>query len=325
MHLKTYTLIAILALALSACQKDAKNSDVISQTYVHKYGYAVSQEEWQAKNYPGQVITLLKTGVTVTATYENNVLHGPCTYSFPGSHTVEKYILYTQGQPTKEILYDITGMPIQETLQQSENRRSLVTWYPDGVPKSIETYVGNELSQGEYFSADNQLEARVDGGIGTRVIRDRAGLLTCKDSIEGGYLVQRESFYTNGSPESIAHYYKGNLQGKRQVFSQTGEPVCIEEWAGGQLHGLCTYFKNGAKDYELAYSCGKKHGLETHFLDGLAVLHQISWVFDQKHGPETFFMADNKKVVWNYEDKEVSSERFEELAQVDSLLFRERE
>ncbi|MBM3197840.1 MAG: hypothetical protein FJZ58_01115 [Chlamydiae bacterium] len=325
MYYKTFFSMAILACALSACHQSSQNTNVVSQTYVHKYGYAVSPKEWKEKGYPGQVISLLKTGVTVTATYEDNLLHGPCTYSFPNSNTVEKYVLYNQGQPMKEVLYDISGMPIQETLQQSEGRQSLVTWYLDGVPKSIEIYAKGALLQGEYFSKDNTLEARVEEGKGMRVLRDKAGLLTCKDLIENGLLVCRESFYASGTPESVAHYYQGLLEGKRQVFSQEGEPLCVEEWAAGHLHGLCTYFKNGAKDHEIMYSCGKKHGLETHFLDGQTILHQISWVLDHKHGKEVFFLPNNKKVVWNYDNKEVSQDRFEELAHLDSVLLQDGE
>src|SRR3990167_7529937 len=141
MNFKTFTILGTFVFLASSCQKNTPNNPVISQTYVHKYGYAVSQEEWQEKNYPGQIISLLKNGVTVAATYENGELHGPCTYSHPNSTTIEKYVLYNQTQPMKEVLYSVTGMPLQEILQQTKNRYSLTTWYEDGVPKSMEEYV----------------------------------------------------------------------------------------------------------------------------------------------------------------------------------------
>ncbi|MBS0627004.1 MAG: hypothetical protein JSS09_02205, partial [Verrucomicrobia bacterium] len=50
MNYKVYTLTAFLALLSCACQKNKQDDEVISQSYVHKYGYAVSKEEWQSKN-----------------------------------------------------------------------------------------------------------------------------------------------------------------------------------------------------------------------------------------------------------------------------------
>ncbi len=321
MNYITYTILAAVALMGFSCQKKQKNDDIISQTYVHKYGYAVSQEEWQEKNYPGQVISSLRNGITVTATYENGKLNGPCTFTYPNSHTVEKYILYNQDTPVKEISYDISGMPIQETTQLTENRHCLTTWYTDGVPKSVEEYVKEELVQGQYFTTNHELEAQVIHGNGLRIIRDPQGTLLCKDEIAGGFLAKRESFYASGSPESIAYYVQGKLDGTKKTFSSTGEPLSLESWSNGSLHGLCTYYKNGTKELEIDYLYGKKNGLEIHFLDGETIAHQISWIVDLKHGPETFFLpGGSTKTVWNYDNKEVSLNRFQELTNLDALL-----
>lgn len=304
----------------ASCQKESKPDEVLSQTYVHKYGYAVSQEEWQEKNYPGQVISTLKSGVTITATYENGQLHGPCTYTYPNSTTVEKYVLYNQNQPVKEILYAVSGMPTQETVHLANNAYALTSWYEDGVPKSIEEYAGDQITEGKYFSPENELEATIESGLGTRVVRSASGTLSCKDSIIDGSLVCRETFYENGSPESVSHYYKGLLSGQRQTFTKQGEPLSVEQWANGHLHGIATYYTNGSKEVEISYLDGKKHGLETHFLDGDKVVHQISWESNQKHGPETFFLADSRKVLWNYSGKEVSQSKFQELCRLDEAI-----
>lgn len=321
MNYKLYTLMAATAVMACACQKQVKEDEVISQTYIHKYGYAVSKQEWQEKSYPGQVISSLRNGVTITATYENEQLQGPCTFTYPSSNTIEKYILYNQNEPVKEIIYDISGMPIQETVQLTQNRHSLTSWYADGVPKSIEEYTKDELIEGRYFTSENELEARVDKGSGVRIIREISGQITCKDNIAEGILVQRDAFYPNGSPESITHYYKGNLHGKRSTFTMTGEPLSVEEWANGHLHGLSTYYKNGTKELEISYLYGKKHGLETHFRDGDAIIHQISWDTGVKHGPETFFLTAGPKVLWNYDNKEVSKSHFNEMIHLDEVLM----
>jgi antitoxin component YwqK of YwqJK toxin-antitoxin module len=325
MNYKSYLLLATVAMTSFACQKQRKEDDVISQTYIHKYGYAVSQKEWQEKNYPGQIISSLRNGVTMTATYENGELHGPCTFSYPHSNTVEKYVLYNQNKPVKEVHYDISGMPLQETVQLTENRHSLTTWYNDGVPKSVEEYVNDELVNGEYFTKDHEIETAVKNGAGIRTIRDVKGLITCKDVIEEGFLAKRESFYSTGSPESIATFIKGQLNGTRQTFTPQGEPLAIEEWVAGHLHGTSTYYKNGNKELEVSYVYGKKNGLEVHFLDGKEPAHQISWSLGLRHGPEVFFLPQGgKKTLWNYENKEVSQSRFQELTSLDAMILEAR-
>jgi antitoxin component YwqK of YwqJK toxin-antitoxin module len=317
---KLIPVLAALAVLAFACQKDKKDDQVVSQKYVHKYGYAVSKEEWAAKNYPGQVISSLRNGVTVTATYENGELHGPCTFTYPNSQVVEKYVLYNQNTPVKEILYDISGMPVQETVQLSQHRHSLTQWYSDGVPRSVEEYTDEELIEGQYFTLNNELESHVEKGKGQRILRDNAGGLLCKDDIEAGYTVKRESFYPNGSPESIAYYHQNKLNGERRTFTAAGEPLAIEEWINGQLHGKSTYFKNGTKYREVSYLFGKKNGWETQFMDGEGVAHRTAWENDLKHGPETFYVADGEKIVWHYCGKEVSQSKFEEMNKLDEMI-----
>ncbi len=320
MSYKICSILAVAALITSACQKNKTDEQVVSQVYIHKYGYAVSQEEWEEKNYPGQVITTLRSGATVTATYEGGELNGPCTYTYPHSQTIEKYVLYKQNSPVKEILYDMTGMPTQETVQLTPNRSSLTTWYADGVPRSVEEYVKDEVVEGQYFTTTNELEARVEKGKGLRIIRDSAGVLVCKDVIENGLLLKRESFYPNGSPECIANYADGQLDGEKKTFTQKGEPLALEEWVKGHLHGVSTYYKNGTKELEISYVFGKKNGWENHFIDGQTLSRQTAWDNDMKHGPEIFFVPDGKKVAWHYNGKEVSRSRYEEMTKMDEMI-----
>ncbi|MBX9923343.1 MAG: hypothetical protein K2Y01_04460 [Rhabdochlamydiaceae bacterium] len=312
--------LAFAALVTSACQNNKKDDQVVSQTYIHKYGYAVSQEEWEEKNYPGQIISTLRNGSVITATYENNELNGPCTYTYPHSQTIEKYVLYNHNVPVKEVFYDIKGMPMQETVQLAQNRSSLTMWYADGVPRSVEEYAKEELIDGQYFTTNNELEARVEKGNGLRIIRDSSGNLACKDIIEKGFLAKRESFYPNGNPECIATYEQGQLHGERKTFTLEGEPLALEEWIKGQLHGVSTYYKNGAKELEISYLYGKKNGWENHFIDGQALSRQVAWDQDVKHGPEIFFVPNGKKIIWHYNGREVSQNRYEEMTHLDDMI-----
>lgn len=320
MNKQIYFVLGTLGLFLSSCGKDNQENPVVSERYVHKYGYAVSMEEWQANRYPGQIITNLTNGVTITATYENGMKHGPCTHTFPHSQTVEKYFLYNQNNLVKEIVYDERGMPLKEMVQLSPSRHSVTVWYTGGSPMCIEEFTHDELLEGQYCTLNNEIESRVEKGNGLRVRRDQNGVLLSKDIIEKGYVTKRESFFRNGAPESIVHFHQGKLHGEKKTFAETGEPVAIEEWVNGNLHGLCTYFKNGYKYLEISYLDGMKNGTETHYIDGNQISHQISWENDKKHGPSTFYVDGAPQIQYYYDGQIVHKSRYEEMSRLDEMI-----
>jgi antitoxin component YwqK of YwqJK toxin-antitoxin module len=322
MKLKLSFLLGVLSvLALTGCQKNTQEEDpVVTQRYIHKYGYALTQQEWATNRYPGQVVTTLRNGVTITSTYEGGVLHGAVTHTFPNSQTVESYFLYNQGEKVKEIQYDIQAMPIHETVQISPSRYTITQWYVDGTPLSIEEYSIDELIDGQYFSKKNEIESRVEKGCGQRFCRDRTGVLLSKDDFEGGYKIKRETFYSSGTPESITLFKQGLLHGEKKTFSEKGEPLAIEEWIDGKLHGKATYFVNGSVDYEVSYFYGKKHGPEVHYIDGKTIAKEITWEYDRKHGPTTYFIDGIAKTDWFYEGQSVSYHRYQEHLKLDEMI-----
>lgn len=313
------TLLAFASL-LTGCGSDNGENPVVSQRFIHKYGYAVSQEEWNACQYPGQVITSMRDGVTVAATYENGELHGPTTYTFPHSQTVQAYYLYNRGNLVKEISYDISGMPVRERTQLSPSRYAITSWYLSGTPLSIEEYSRDELMEGQYLTPHNETEAHVERGCGRRIRRSQEGLLLSVDQIEGGYVVRRESFYASGAPESIAHFVEGKLHGELRKFAPSGEPIAMEEWVNGELHGRSTYFKNGSKYLEISYLNGKKNGPELHYIDGALLSQEASWENDRRHGPTTYYVDETVATEWYYDGKQVSKMRFDELARLDAMI-----
>jgi antitoxin component YwqK of YwqJK toxin-antitoxin module len=315
-----FALLGFMGLTLCGCNHNKQNDNVISQRYVHKYGYAVSQEEWESKNYPGQVITSLSNGVTVTTTFENGVKHGPMTHTYPHSQTIEYYCLYNVGNKVKEISYDPAGIPMEEWIQLSTTRYSITMWYREGSPMLVEEYVGDELLDGQYFTAANELESRVEKGSGIRTRRERNGTLLAKETIQEGYAVKKEAFYSNSSPESIAFYFQDSLHGQKRTFSQNGEPLAIEEWVNGQLHGKSTYFKNGNRYVEISYLYGHKNGVERHFIDADAVSQEISWENDLKHGQSIFYSQGKPEVQWFYAGEAVSKRKFDELNRLDEII-----
>lgn len=316
-----FSLPIAAGLLLAGCGNDGANSQVISKRYIHKYGYAVSQSEWEAHHYPGQVITSLRSGVTVTSTYENGVLHGPCTHTHPHSQTVQYYYLYNFGEVKKEIEYDSLGMPILEKVQLSPHRFCLTKWFGDGSPMSIEDFADDELLDGKYFTLNNEIESQVERGMGLRIRRDHNGVLLSKDNITAGYLIERESFYPTGGLKSRTHYAMNHKHGFREVFTEKGEPLALEEWIDGQLHGKATYYHNGKKQIDVYFVAGARNGLETHFVDGDTIEQEIHWVYDKRHGPTKFYVGDAvAKTEWYYDGKLVTQKRFDELDKLDQMI-----
>ena len=313
-------LLGCLTLLLAGCCKNKQECNVVSTRYVHKYGYAVSKDEFEGRKYPGQSITTLKNGVTITSTYENGLLHGPTTHTFPHSQTVETYFLYNQGSLVKEIVYDLSGMPLREEVQLSPTRFVSTKWYQDGTPLSIEEYAGKELVDGQYFNRQNEVEARIQKGKGTRVARDTKGTLLSREEFDEGYLIKRESFYTNGAPESIAYFARGLLHGEKKSFNEQGEPLAVREYVTGKLHGKTTFYKNGARSVEILYLDGLKNGLEVHYLDGSVVSQEIIWENDRKHGPSKYYIDGIAQVEYFYDGRLVSEEKWKELNQLDEMI-----
>ncbi len=311
---------SLVALSLTGCHNTQDTDNVVSERYVHKYGYALTKAEWQAKDYPGQVITLLADGSTVTSTYEAGLLHGSMTATYPHSQTVEFYTLYNQGEKVKEIQYDATGTPIKEWIQLSPTRYCISMWYHEGSPMLVEEYAGEELLEGQYFSLNNEIESRVEKGAGTKFQRAREGTLLAREMVEQGYSLKKETFYSNGTPETIAFYHRNVLHGEKKCFALTGEPLSIEEWVNGELHGKATYFENGNRYLETSYLYGQKNGTERHYIDGEILSQEITWENDQKHGPTNLYINGEKETRWFYADKSISEHKFEELSLLDQKI-----
>ena len=316
-----YLLIACAGMLTSSCRDTNKKDDnVISQRFEHKYNYPISEEEWATGKYPGTVTTVMRNGVTIIAHYDGGVLHGVSTHTYPHSPTIEACYVYDNGKLVKETLYDVKSIPLSETIQLSPTRYSQTIWFADGSPQSIEEYVGEELLEGQYFNTHNETESRVEKGAGLRVRRDREGTLLCRDLVEHGYMTKRENFYPAGNPESIAYYDKNKLHGEQLTFAANGEPLSTAEWIHGQLHGKCTFYKNGAKHLEVSYLNDQKNGLECHFKEG-KVVQETLWENNKRHGETVYYIQNGEKYTeYYYDGKKVSYEKFKEMNHMDELV-----
>ena len=303
----------IAALIVASCQTNTSPDQIVSQKFVHKYGFDLSEEEWEQRAQEGQVISMQKNGVKITRTYENGSLHGPTTYTFPNSSTVEKILLYDQGNLLKETVQDSKGIPIREEVYEFDDRLILTFWNDKGVPLSVEEYHDELLVEGKYFSPDHDLEAQVENSNGFRTKRDRSGLLISRDQIEDGIMTARTTYHPNGQVHTISHYHDYMLHGEQTKFTTLGRPLMSLRWDRGVLDGTKTVYRNGIKVAEIPYVQGQKNGLEYHYDDLGNLIAEILWRNDKKHGCCKSYTEDSEDAEWFFNGALVSEEKFELL------------
>ncbi len=315
-------LIALSGLFIFSCQNSGKDQDenVVSKRYIHKYGYDVSKEEWEGATYPGQVVTMLRNGVTVTSSYEDGILNGSTTYTFPHSNTIESLNIYERGNLVKKTSYDIRSIPQKEQVFFSPSHTKVTRWFQKGTPLSVEEYHNQELLEGEYFNERNETEHRVLKGSGVRITRDQHENIVARETIEAGFPVLRETFHTHGIPHTMIPLSGGLIHGKKKVFALTGEPISVEAYKKDMLDGIATYYQNGCRYLELQYKNGRKHGMERHFVDGETVIEETEWMDGQKHGPSIIFFDGMSRTRYFYNNQAVSKERYRELSEIEENI-----
>ncbi|HEY4254984.1 MAG TPA: toxin-antitoxin system YwqK family antitoxin [Chlamydiales bacterium] len=315
-----HVIFSIIPFLLAGCFSADTGNSIVSQKFVHKYGFDVSPQEWTARAQDGQIVATLKNGVKITSSYENGVLHGPTTHTFPNSSVVEKLELYDHGILLKEVAHDADGIPMREEVYEFDNRKIITLWDPKGAPISIEEYKGDLLLEGKYFNPSHDLEGQVAQGNGERVKRDREGLLILRDSFEKGNMVSRTSFHPNGQVHTISHYSDLSLDGEQLKFTASGKPLMKLHWNHGVLDGIKTVYRNGIKVAEIPYVNGQKHGLETHCDDLGNLTAEIEWKQDKKHGSSKLHSEEATEEDWFYKGQAVSHQSFDMLSNRDQLV-----
>jgi len=294
--------------------------EILSQEFIHKYGFNISQEEWDRRDQEGQIVTVLKNGVKVVTSYENGILHGPTTHTFPHSSVVEHLFVYEQGTLIKEALHDKKGVPITETAFEFDDRKIVTTWDQHGSPLAIEEFDGDFLIEGSFFTPEHELEGAVEAGFGERFHRDRTGLLVNRELIENGVVSRRTIYHPNGNIHSISNYHDDQLHGEQKKFTSAGQPLMELQWDHGLLEGTKVVYRDGVKASEIPYSHGQKHGLETHFDESANKTAEITWRNDKKWGASRFFANNTEETQWFYNGSLVSEDKFDMLSSRSSLV-----
>lgn len=305
---------------MTACQNHGAFDQVISQKYVHKYGFDVSAEEWDERYQDGLVIEDLKNGVRITRCYENGKLHGTTSHTFPNSPVVEKALVYAQGNLLKETLYDPQGMPIREDLYEFEDRHMITLWSDHGVPLSIEEYENEILINGSYYTTEHELEARVEGGYGYRMRRTRDGDIISRDQMQNGLIAQRTTYHPNGEIHTVSNYSDYQLHGPQFKFTAQGRPLMELSWNHGILDGTKVIYRNGLRVAEIPYEQGQKQGIETHYDDLGNMISQTLWKDDKKHGCCKSFTEESVDSDWFFQGMLVDKDRFDLLEQREQII-----
>ncbi len=293
---------------------------VVSQTFVHKYGFDVSEKEWEQRDQDGQVVTVLKNGVKITYSYDNGQLHGPTTHTFPNSNVVEKLLVYDQGNLLKQMTNDVNGMPIREEIYEFDDRTITTLWDDKGAPLSIEEYDDEILVEGKYYTSGHELEAQVEGGFGERVMRDRSGLLVERGTVENGVIASRMTYHPSGQTHTVSHYHDYQLHGEQLKYTTAGKPLMKLNWNHGVLDGLKIVFRNGYKVAEIPYIEGQKHGTELHYDDMGNLTAEVQWRNDKKHGSSKFYNEETNETEWFFNGQTVSADKFQSLDSREKII-----
>ena len=306
---------------LTGCTGDNNQKNVISTRYIHKYGYDVPKDEWLSQQYPGQVLTTLQDGKTIVESYEDGLLHGPRTETYPHSQTIQTLEQFERGKLTKRVTYTIRGVPEKEEAFKTESHIIVTSWYQTGTPKSKEEFKDSVLVNGQYFNYANETDSRIDNGNGEKTIRNASGDILSKEVYNNYVVSYIETYYPNNSPFTATSYENGVLHGEKKVFAMTSEPLSVENYLHGEKHGLCTYYQNGSKYLEIPYERGFKEGVERQYIDGEIIVKETEFHEGAKHGPSVIYCDGSARTKWYFENQKVSRSKFDELSQRHNLIM----
>ena len=316
---KSLLIFAGAALMLSSC-KDKNKEEVVSERYIHKYGYDVAKTDWEDQRIPGQKLTTFRNGKTITETYEDSLLNGVKTITFEHSQTIAIKEIYNKGLLVKRTNFTIRGIPEKETVFKSPTHLIVTTWHNTGSPKAKEEYKDSRLVNGQYFSLENETTSCINDGHGEKTIHNATGDVIAKEVYVNYEIAYTEQYHMNGTPHIITSYKNGKIDGEKKEFAFSGEPLYVENYVNGKKHGLCTYYQNGYKYLESSYSEGRKNGIEKLYIDGVTLSEETEYKAGVKHGPSVVFCDGSALTAWYFNDNKVSKAVFDQYEERDFMI-----
>ena len=247
--------------------------EVVCET-VHRYGVPLDPQDWSERGQNGQVV-LAKDGVAVSRSYQEGILHGECTYTFPHCDVIQKRQAYNYGVLTQETDHYPSGLPRWQVTHESPQKQANIGWYETGAPQAQEEYVSGKLTKGEYYTTNHQIESRGDESNGFRTRRDGQGQLVNVDSIKQGQMVLRTTYHPDGTPSAVTPYVNGHIEGERLTYLPGGEPRTVEQWVTNKQHGVTTVFEQGEKRADVPYVVGVKQGTEKRYRSSNTLAQEV--------------------------------------------------
>lgn len=304
-----YFIFLILLVSLASCQTGRDPSDEVVCETVHRYGVPLDPQDWSERGQNGQVISMRNDGVAVTRSYDEGVVHGDCTYTFPHRDVVQKREVYHQGVLQQENFHYSNGLPERQVAHEAPQKKVVTAWYESGSPKALEEHINGSLIRGEYYNANHQLESRVDDSSGSRINRDGQGQLVALDEIENGQVKKNTTYHPDGTPAAMTPYVQNTVEGERRTYFPGGEPATIEQWSNNRQHGPTAVYEQGEKRADVPYKNGLKNGIEKRYRSDQTVAQEINWVQGKQHGPAYTYIGNTKQTTWYYKGKSVPNKQ----------------
>jgi antitoxin component YwqK of YwqJK toxin-antitoxin module len=306
--------IALCGLSCMATScTETRYETALKETFLHKYGVPVTKEEWARQGEEGQIVRILRTGVTVTNSYENGELHGESSYTFPNSSVVERIETYEHGVLKSRRFHYTNGLAKSEEHFDKDLVTERRTWFEEGTPQAIEHFEEGRIAKAEYRSKDNEILSKIENGCGERLHRHQNGELAYKENYQGGLLVERVDYYHTGDPSSITPFENNHIHGTRLTFHLGGLPHTAEQWRYGVQEGPTLVYENGEKIAEVPYVNGRREGIEKRFREDGEIAEEVYWKADVQHGPRKLFVDQETKTEWYHKGDLVSRPTYERL------------
>jgi antitoxin component YwqK of YwqJK toxin-antitoxin module len=310
--MKRITIALSCMFLFGACSKSPQD-DIVRTSYYHAYGPEVNAEDWKAQGSSGEIVQTLKNGVEVRKEYENGLLQGTSSWTFPYSKVVERVEEYHLGKRMLVGRNFENGSPEIEEEWEPGDRRIVHAWYPDGSPRLLEEFNQGRIVEGKYFTLEGEVEGSVSSGHGLRVERSGAGQLSLKEEVRSGDVMKREIFFPNGQLQEVVLFQGNKRHGECKRYAENGQTVAVENWCFGVLDGTQIFFEGGLPVRQVPYVLGKREGTELHFRSGTEeVIEEIAWHNDVRHGLSKTYVANHPITEWYWRGGKVTETQYKE-------------
>lgn len=281
--------IVNVAAAQEITKKRGKYKIYSSSGKLHSQGKVKNYHrngEWKYYDEEGHIVTI--------ANFVLDTIHGPYTDFFAdGKISVQG--TYCKNQKCGNWkTYDMNGQLISdENFVNAQQHGVQRYWYPGGrLRDSIAFSYGNVLYRKAWYASGGvkTIETYTNGlAEGRWVVYPETRVDTFAQTVDDFHLGKRHGWHYQWNGASLIEAYQyvdGLPDGTFTRYAYDGQPVMIQNYTKGYLHGNSTYFKDGKKLNEENYFWGAKDGLQIEY-DRNEKVSKGSWyregILDSSH------------------------------------------